>query len=58
MLPKEEICELSPTQTNRDPEDGISEEVSRILLRQRGGGWEEIWRLVFPDDDEIPQDGK
>jgi hypothetical protein len=45
----------------QDPESGITEEGERILMARDASGetwsWEGIWRLVFPDDVEIPEPG-
>ncbi|EAA30973.2 hypothetical protein NCU05648 [Neurospora crassa OR74A] len=55
MLPKDEMCDTVPTETPRNPEDGISEDVDRTLASGDGiRTWDNLWRLIFPLDDQIP----
>lgn len=59
MLPKDEMCDTVPAGTPRNPEDGISEDVDRTLASGNGiRTWDDLWRLIFPMDDQIPSSGK
>jgi hypothetical protein len=44
-----------------DPENGIAEEMVRILARrnapEEAWTWDRIWRLVFPGDLKVPDPG-
>ena len=61
-LPKDQMCEPEgrnkPTQ---DPEDGITDEMSKTLVDRKANGkiqtWEQICRLIFPTDPDVPQPG-
>ncbi|KAK4466853.1 hypothetical protein QBC42DRAFT_258178 [Cladorrhinum samala] len=55
MLPKDQMCELDPTQVG-DPEDGISDEQASHLCENNpkaDWSWERIWHLVFPEDVQV-----
>ena len=59
MLPKDEMCDTVPADAPRNPEDGISEDVDRTLASGNGiQSWDDLWRLIFPMDDQIPSSGK
>lgn len=59
MLPKDEMCDTVPAGTPRNPEDGISEDVDKTLASGNGiRTWDDLWRLIFPMDDQIPSSGK
>jgi len=63
MLPKERMCDTVPAEIVTDPEDGITDAIETRLAtpEEASAGvwtWEEIWRLIFPRDDEIPDSGK
>ena len=44
-----------------DPEDGINEKVDEILAERKNdsevNSWEDLWRVLFTDDDQIPPSG-
>ncbi|KXX74658.1 hypothetical protein MMYC01_209264 [Madurella mycetomatis] len=58
LLPKDEMCEVNTAPIFYDPEDGITDEVGRILAAESGPHesltWEKIWRLLFPGDPHVP----
>ena len=59
MLPKDEMCDTVLEGKPRDPEDGISEDLDRTLASGNGiQTWDDLWRLIFPVDDQIPSSGK
>lgn len=62
MVPVEQMCEARPASSNRSEEDGITEEMDRILAdttrRYKAQTWEEIWRLLFPGDVTVLDPGK
>ncbi|KUI69341.1 hypothetical protein VM1G_05066 [Cytospora mali] len=54
MVPAEQICEANSASSNSSEEDGITEEMDRALAddtrRENVQTWEEIWKLLFPQD--------
>ena len=54
------MCDVNLSFCN-DPEDGIAEEMARILTArdapEEAWTWDGIWRLVFPGDHEVPDPG-
>ncbi|KAK0629274.1 hypothetical protein B0T17DRAFT_597698 [Bombardia bombarda] len=54
MQPRERMCETNSVDKNRDPEDGITDDVSKKLTA--GGtelfAWDGLWHLLFPTDEE------
>ena len=44
-----------------DPEDGINEKADEILAERKNdsgvNSWEDLWRVLFTDDDQIPPSG-
>lgn len=60
MLPKDQICDSMSEESLIDPEDGIVDAVDRQLVVGHPSveTWEEIWRAVFPGDEDIPAPGK
>jgi hypothetical protein len=62
MLPRDEMCEVNPKPVLGDPEDGVTEEAEEVLAVDgttygEDWTWERIWRLLFPQDTEIPDSG-
>ncbi|KAL2194394.1 hypothetical protein P885DRAFT_43318 [Corynascus similis CBS 632.67] len=60
LLPRDRICDVKDGPPV-DHEDGIAEEVARILSRGNPGDydgepwtWETMWCLLFPEDLEVP----
>jgi hypothetical protein len=47
--------------SSADPEDGITSGIEEVLNGRKAGrkidSWESLWRLLFPDDDRIPEAG-
>lgn len=58
MVPVEEMCHANPGPTSLGVEDGITEEMDRVLAdrkaKRKVQSWDEIWRLIFPDDPVVP----
>ncbi|KAM7220389.1 hypothetical protein V8F06_004168 [Rhypophila decipiens] len=56
MLPKDQICESISEESVADPEDGITDSVDRELVVGHASveTWEDIWRVVFPADEDVP----
>lgn len=56
------MCEVNPAPILHDPEDGMTDELGRILAAEgephEGLTWEKIWRLLFPDDPDVLSSGK
>lgn len=56
--PVNQICPVADYEAPDDPEDGINEKVDEILAERKNDrrvvSWVELWRVLFPDDDEIP----
>ena len=62
MLPARQICEpATQTRLLREVEEGITADVQGVLTSRRFSGrvssWEELWRLLFPEDTHIPPPG-
>jgi len=57
-----EACSIVPTEPPRDPEDGITEEITKALqVRTHDENiktWKSLWALLFPDDTKIPSSGE
>lgn len=62
MVPVDQMCEAKSASSNLSEEDGITEEVDRVLAdktrRFKAQTWEEIWRLLFPSDAIVLDPGK
>lgn len=60
MLPKDQICESISEESSVDPEDGITDSIDRHLVigHPSADTWEEIWRVVFPGDEDVPAPGE
>lgn len=62
LVPVEQICEVKPASSNSREEDGITEEVDRILAdkdtRKRLQTWEGLWGLLFPQDTAVLDPGR
>ncbi|PKS09164.1 hypothetical protein jhhlp_003778 [Lomentospora prolificans] len=58
-LPKDQMCEPSSRKPTQDPEDGITDEMDKTLAGRKANGkiqtWDQICRLIFPMDHDIPQ---
>ncbi|KAK3303644.1 uncharacterized protein B0T15DRAFT_496182 [Chaetomium strumarium] len=58
LLPRDQMCEVQASSVE-DPESGITGEIAGVLMARDGSGetwsWEGLWRLVFPDDVEVPE---
>lgn len=61
---KGEICQFVDlkSQEPTEPEDGITPEVDRLLSARDKSTqvmtWQSLWRLLFPQDENIPSPGK
>ena len=57
MLPLDQMCRPSSRPQSDDPEDGITEDMDKILAGRKANTkvqtWDQIWRLIFPDVDII-----
>ncbi|KAK1826809.1 hypothetical protein QBC39DRAFT_334698 [Podospora conica] len=57
LMPRDKMCDIV-TKMEDDPEDGILPEVERRLFSGGDiGTWEALWGVVFPGDDEVPNQG-
>jgi hypothetical protein len=60
---RDQICspQKVPLASSADPEDGITSGIEEVLNGRKAGRkidtWESLWRLLFPDDDGIPEAG-
>ena len=62
LLPADQICKPVISVPPRDPEDGITPEIDRLLLERKDGlkitTWRQIWHLLFPHDVDVPFPGE
>ncbi|PSR81543.1 hypothetical protein BD289DRAFT_438915 [Coniella lustricola] len=53
MVPLEEMCEARPAQPDDIAELGITEAVERALTGNQVHTWDELWYLLFPQDNAV-----
>jgi hypothetical protein len=62
LLPVDQICEPVISIAPRDPEDGITAEIEDALSgrksTQKVATWNELWRVIFPQDVIIHSPGE
>lgn len=59
QVPANEICDVESASTNSSEEDGITEEMDRVLAdRKKVRTWAQIWRLLFPQDAAVLDPGR
>lgn len=55
-------CVPSMDLLDPDPEHGITPEIKKALRSRRAKSkvntWERLWKVLFPDDQDIPEPGK
>ncbi|ROW13545.1 hypothetical protein VPNG_04490 [Cytospora leucostoma] len=53
-VPADEICDVESASTYSSEENGITEEMDRVLAdRKKVRTWAQIWRLLFPQDTAV-----
>jgi hypothetical protein len=62
LLPADQMCDPVMSIPPTDPEDGITPEMDSILTERKSGHrivtWDQLWSLIFPQDDEVPSPGE
>jgi hypothetical protein len=62
LLPADQICDPVLSIPPSDPEDGITSEIDSLMTERKLGNriatWDQLWSLIFPQDDAVPSPGE
>lgn len=62
MVSKDRLCEPRQLQPQTEPEDGITSREESMLNDRKSNAkvdnWPDLWRILFPGDEDAPSSGK